>query len=79
MITITEKPEPPTKVKVGMLKQGDTFVLNDNKLYIVGSTGHGTRLNCVRLGGGKDSGHIEAIEMSTLVLQVNLLVEITRL
>lgn len=78
MITITEKPEPPTKVKLGMLKQGDTFILDDNKLFVVGSTGHGQSLNCTRLGG-KDSGHIEALPMSTLVLQVNLLVEITRL
>lgn len=78
MITITEKPEPPIKVKLGVLKQGDTFVLDENKLYVVGSTGHGANLNCTRLGG-KDSGHIEALPMSTKVLQVNLLVEITRL
>lgn len=78
MITITEKPEPPTKVKLGMLKQGDTFIMDDNKLFVVGSTGHGQNLNCTRLGG-KDSGHIEALPMNTLVLQVNLLVEITRL
>jgi len=45
MITITEKPEPPIKVKLGVLKQGDTFVLDENKLYVVGSTGHGANLN----------------------------------
>lgn len=78
MITITEKPEPPAKVKLVVLKQGDTFVMDDNRLFIVTNKHEGNNVICTRLGG-KESGLITHIGATALVLQVNLLVEITRL
>lgn len=78
MITISEKHEPLPKVKVGMLKQGDTFLINDNKLFIVTNTRQGMNPTCIQLGG-KNSGELSHVLNSDLVLQVNLLVEITRL
>lgn len=78
MITISEKPEPPTKVKLVVLKQGDTFIMDNNRLFVVTNKHEANNVICTRLGG-KESGLITHIGATTLVLQVNLLVEITRL